>query len=105
VQCQLRGLRYRGLHEDARALRIDADRQVVEHHLAHVTGDLRDRFLLRLRRERVQVSDDEEALVLVLQPYAIPDAAQPVTEVQPPRRPLAGRAPSAAGSVRGSSRM
>src|SRR5690606_12042221 len=45
------------------------------------------------------------ALVFVLQPHAIADAAQPVAEVQLPRRPIAGQDAAAWRTLQRSSRM
>ena len=63
-------------------LRVDADRQVVEHDVARVLADLGDVLLGRFGRQHVKVGDDEEAFVLFLECEAVLQAADVVAEMQ-----------------------
>src|SRR5207249_4452894 len=69
----------------------------VEHALADVAADLPRRFVAR--RQRVEVGDQEEALVLpaVLQLEVFLEGADVVAEVELARRPQARQQPLAAG--------
>ena len=88
---QLRDPRHLRLQHDRRPLRVDPARQPVLHDLDRRGPDLPR--LLRPRRERVHVRDKEVALVFILQPQAILDAPDPVTEMQPARRRISGQDP------------
>ena len=62
------------------------------HHAARVLEDLRSMSSRgRLRRQHVQVSDDQDRIVLVLKLHTVLDAAEQVTEVQPPGGAVAGQ--------------
>ena len=94
---ELADLGDRRLEVEGRLLRVDAGRQLVEDHVAGVGTDLVDVGAGVLRREHVQVGDDEERLVLLLQPDPVLDAADEVTEVQLARGPVSGEHPFPAG--------
>ncbi len=74
------------LQEDRRLLRVEADGQPVEHGFARVVGQ--GRRVGIVRRQRVEVRDEEEAAVLagVLQVHPVLDGAEVVAEVDPPGR-------------------
>ena len=88
VPGQLRDRRDLGLEHERRALGVDADREPVLHDLERVAPDVVR--LLRARRERVHVRDQEVAVVLVLEAHAIFERADPVAEVKSARRGIAG---------------
>jgi hypothetical protein len=58
---------HRRLQVNRRLVRVDAHREVVQHHLADVGAHLLDVFVRGARGQRVQVGNQEVALVLVLQ--------------------------------------
>jgi hypothetical protein len=80
-----------GLQVDGAAGRVDADAQQVEHDVADAAGQLGDLLALRTRGQRVEVGDDEEALVAVLQRDAALQRADQVPEVERPGRAVAGQ--------------
>ncbi|OQA21837.1 MAG: hypothetical protein BWY63_01109 [Chloroflexi bacterium ADurb.Bin360] len=63
---QLEGFTDGGLQEDGAALWVNAYGKVVKHNIVDVLRQLGHVYLLRTRGERVQVSDDKIAFVLIL---------------------------------------
>ena len=88
-QMQLRMLRHARLNEDRRLAGIDAHRQPVDCDVEHARCN-RGRILV-LRRQRVPVRDEEEAIVLVLQRDPVLQNAVVMTEVQLARRAHSGQ--------------
>ena len=88
VPRELRDRRHLALHDDRGALGIDARGEPVLEDLERVARDLGG--LIGARREGVQVGDEEVALVRVLQPHAVLERSDPVADVEPPRRGVAG---------------
>jgi len=86
-----------GLQVDGAAGRVDADAQEVEHHAAHQARELGDLLALRAGRQRVQVGDDDEALVAVLERDPVLQGADQVAEVQRTGRAIAGEETRFAG--------
>ena len=87
----------RRLQVERRVLRVDAGRELVEDHRPGVGADLVDVGAGVLRRQHMQVGDDEERLVLVLQAHPVLDAADVVPEVQLAGGPVPGEHPLARG--------
>ena len=73
---------HRRLKIDRRLPRIDPHGEVVQHHLVDVLPKCVDVFLLRARCEHVQVRDQEEALVLVLQPNPVLQRSHVVAQMK-----------------------
>src|SRR5215470_4907481 len=63
----------------------------VEHHVGGVAAHRGDVLPAVLRGEHVQVGDDEEALVPLVQPDPVGQAADVVAQVQPPGRAVPGQ--------------
>jgi hypothetical protein len=72
-------LRHVGLHEHRGALRIHARR---EHSDRHFADGAPQRVGIRTLRQRVEVHDAEERLVLLLQPDPVDQGAEVVADVQ-----------------------
>ena len=87
-QVQFGVLRHLRLDEDGRGARVDARGQPVDDHVEGVPLDILG--IVVAGGERMPVSDEEIALVLVLQPYPVLDYPVVVTEVQAPGRAHAG---------------
>ena len=79
-QVQLAGLGDERLEVDRAALGVDADAEVVEDELADVLADVAR--VLEAGGQGVVVGDDEEAVVLVLEPDAVRQRADVVAEVE-----------------------
>ena len=85
-------LRYHGLDEDAGLRRIDADGEVVESDLAHISSDLL--WIVRVVRERLSVSDHDVDVVEfagVLQLDAFAQGADVVADMKAAGRAVAGK--------------
>ncbi len=80
-QLQLVDLVHRRLKVEGDLVRVDTDGQVVEHDDACDLGDVLDALLVGLRRQHVQVGDQEEALVLLLKLEPVAVAADIVPEM------------------------
>ncbi len=86
-QVQLGVLRHPRLDEERGIPRADPRCQPVDDHLPDALGD--DTGIFVVGGQRVPVGDEEEALVLVLQPHPVLEHAVVVTEVQAAGRPHA----------------
>src|SRR5215472_12167822 len=78
--CMLRNVR---LHEDGALLRIESGREKVQSDLKDVLFELAG--ICVIGRQRMVVSDEEIALILVLQLHPVIKRAHIVAEVQFPR--------------------
>jgi len=83
------------LDEERRLVGVEAGGEPVGDHL--VDRSLDHLALLVVRRQRVPVGGEEEALVLVLQAHPVLERAVPVAEVHRPGRPHAGENAAARG--------
>ena len=81
-----------GLHADRGFFRIDADRKIIQRHPDHVVADLAR--VVGIVRQRLVVRDQNVDLIEfsgILQFHTAFQRADVVTEMQPPRRAIAGQ--------------
>ena len=95
---QLGVLGQAALDEDGRVVGVDAGGEPVDHHVVDVVLD--DVALLVVRRQRVPVGDEVEAVVEALQAHPVLQRAVVVAEVQGAGRAHAGQDALAARSPR-----
>ena len=86
---QLGVLGQAALDEDGRVVGVDAGGEPVDHHVVDVLLD--DAALFVVRRERVPVGDEVEAVVVLLQPHPVLQRAVVVAEMERAGGPHAGQ--------------